>query len=150
MNLKDWLESNGLGKYAELFAENEIDLDLLPQLTEGDLDKLGLSVGARRRIALAIESLNTSEQQQSAANVAGTATAERRQLTVLFCDLVGSTALSQRLDPEALRALIGGYQKKCSAVIAKYDGYVAQYLGDGVMVYFGWPRAHEDDSERAV
>ena len=150
MNLNDWLESNGLGKYAELFAENEIDLDLLPLLTEGDLDKLGLSVGARRRIALAIESLSTSEQQQSAANVAGTATAERRQLTVLFCDLVGSTALSQRLDPEALRALIGGYQKKCSAVIAKYDGYVAQYLGDGVMVYFGWPRAHEDDSERAI
>jgi class 3 adenylate cyclase/predicted ATPase len=150
MNLKDWLESNGLGKYAELFAENEIDLDLLPQLTEGDLNKLGLSVGARRRLAIAIGLLDTSEQQQSVANVAGVASAERRQLTVLFCDLVGSTALSQRLDPEALRALIGGYQKKCSAVIAKLDGYVAQYLGDGVMIYFGWPRAHEDDAERAV
>ena len=150
MNLKDWLESHGLGKYAELFAENEIDLDLLPQLTEGDLDKLGLSVGARRRLALAIDSLGAPDRQQGAGNTVETSHAERRQLTILFCDLVGSTALSQRLDPEALRALIGGYQERCSAVIKKYDGHVAQYLGDGVMVYFGWPRAHEDDAERAI
>jgi predicted ATPase/class 3 adenylate cyclase len=150
MNLKDWLESNGLGKYAELFAENEIDFDLLPQLTEGDLDKLGLSVGARRRLALAIKSMDEPDRQPGGVNIVETGGAERRQLTVLFCDLVGSTALSQRLDPEALRELIGGYQKKCSAVIGKYDGYVAQYLGDGVMIYFGWPRAHEDDAERAI
>jgi predicted ATPase/class 3 adenylate cyclase len=149
-SIRDWLESNGLGTYAELFAENEIDLDLLPQLTESDLEKLGLSVGARRRLVLAIESLGTSDLQEGSEHAAESAHAERRQLTVLFCDLVGSTSLSQRLDPEALRELMGRYQQNCRTVVEKYDGHVAQYLGDGVMVYFGWPRAHEDDAERSV
>ena len=150
MELSAWLETVGLGKYAEVFAENEVDFDILPQLTDSDLEKLCLSLGARRRLALAIQSLGTGKAPQASEHVLSSTQAERRQLTVMFCDLVGSTELSQELDPEALRDLMREYQQCCGAVIDKYDGHVAQYLGDGLMVYFGWPRAHEDDAERAL
>jgi len=150
MDIREWLGANGLGKYAELFAANEIDLDLVPQLTEGDLDRLGLPVGARRRFAIAARSLLVTAPVSGDEQPAGSAHAERRQLTVMFCDLVGSTGMSQRLDPEALRELMRAYRQACSQVVERYDGHVAQHLGDGLMVYFGWPRAHEDDAERAV
>ena len=156
MQLAGWLEEHGLGKYAGLFEAHEIDLALLPSLTEDDVDRLQLPTGARRRLLVAIQGLrNGGPAPKTATGAAAAAaslplSAERRQLTVLFCDLVGSTALSQRIDPEALGELMRGYQRVCGAVIDNYSGHVAQYLGDGLMIYFGWPRAHEDDAERAV
>ena len=149
-SIREWLEEKELGKYGDSFTENEIDFDVLPTLTESDLEKLGLSVGARRRLSLAVETLNGTEVERRKSLQLEPASAERRQLTVMFCDLVGSTELSQKLDPEALRELMRHYQQACAQVVEKYDGHVAQYLGDGLMVYFGWPRAHEDDAERAI
>ncbi|MDP6516589.1 MAG: alpha/beta fold hydrolase, partial [Alphaproteobacteria bacterium] len=141
-----------LGQYAQAFEAEEIGLGHLPKLTESDLKELGLPMGPRKSIleaaaALAgMPAIATEDIPTSAAKVG----AERRQLTVMFCDLVGSTALSAQIDPEELRAVMGRYQKTAGAVIARYDGHVAQYLGDGLMTYFGWPTAHEDDAERAV
>ena len=129
--------------------------------------ELGLSLGHRRKLLKAVSDLNAgiatqttppaaNDEEAASSNAEKLATtttgefAERRQLTVMFCDLVGSTELSQQLDPEALRELMRTYQKACGEVIEKYDGHVAQYLGDGLMTYFGWPRAHEDDAERAI
>lgn len=149
-NIREWLEDKGLGKYADSFADNEIDFDVLPTLTEGDLEKLGLSVGARRRLALAVQTLGNGNAELKKARPSEPASAERRQLTVMFCDLVGSTQLSQRLDPEELRRLIRNYQDACAGAVARYDGYVAQFLGDGVLVYFGYPKAHEGEAERAI
>jgi class 3 adenylate cyclase/predicted ATPase len=150
-----WLQDLGLAQYAGTFAENDIDLEVLPHLGESDLEKLGVSLGHRKKLLHAIAALSAESR------TAGLATAEspepqpraepeRRQLTVLFCDLVGSTELSARLDPEDLREVIGAYQAACAAVIARLDGHIAKFLGDGVLAYFGWPRAHEDDAERAV
>jgi class 3 adenylate cyclase/predicted ATPase len=154
MQLLGWLEAHGLGKYAELFEAHEIDLPVLPHLTDDDIERLQLPTGARRRLVVAIQGLRDRVPLKGAFAGEGAAplspSGERRQLTVLFCDLVGSTALSQRLDPESLGELLRGYQRTCGAVIDDYNGYVAQYLGDGLMVYFGWPVAHEDDAERAV
>jgi class 3 adenylate cyclase/predicted ATPase len=154
MQLAGWLEAHGLGKYAELFEAHEIDLALLPHLTEDDIERLQLPVGARRRLLVAIHGVRESGPADGPPVGEGATslfpTAERRQLTVLFCDLVGSTALSHRLDPESLAELMRGYQRACAAVIEDYSGHVAQYLGDGLMIYFGWPRAHENDAERAV
>ena len=155
-----WLSALGLSQYAEVFQANDIGPDLLESLTDQDLRDLGVqSLGHRKKLLNAIadaggsppllrssgEAFLEPPRQESASPGA-----ERRQLTVMFCDLVGSTALSQKLDPEALRELMRVYQQACGAVIQKYDGHVAQYLGDGLMVYFGWPRAHEDDAERAI
>jgi class 3 adenylate cyclase/tetratricopeptide (TPR) repeat protein len=150
MDLKQWLEVNGLGKYASLFAENEIDFDLLPRLSKQDLDELGLPVGAKRRLVLALESLNKSDLPADQNEVAASTQVERRQLTVMFCDLVGSTQLSQRLDPEELRRLIREYQDACVEAVARYEGHTAQFLGDGVLAYFGYPVAHEGEAERAI
>ena len=152
-----WLSECGLDGYAEIFANSEIDFDVLRTLSEDDLRELGLSLGARKRLALAIAQLGEQPDGLRAAGVTDIASepvtpapGERRQLTVMFCDLVGSTALAERLDPEQLRDLMQAYQRACGDVIEKYDGHVAQYLGDGLMVYFGWPRAHEDDAVRAI
>ena len=153
----DWLEGLGLGKYAPVFEEHEITREVLPHLTEADIDALRLPIGARRRLIVAIQTLSEAPDRQ-APSTSATATplrsigpdAERRQLTVMFCDLVGSTALAERLDPEELRDQMQTYRKAVSDVAARYDGHVAQYLGDGLMIYFGWPRAHEDDAERCV
>ena len=156
--LLSWLEQHGLAKHAELFARYEIDLDILAELDEQDLEKLGISLGDRKRILKALRGAGSSAEaspEGSASVVASAATespagAERRQLTVMFCDLVGSVALSQQLDPEELRSLIHAYRAACAAVIARYDGHIARYVGDGILTYFGWPKAHEDDAERSI
>ncbi|MDP6952647.1 MAG: adenylate/guanylate cyclase domain-containing protein, partial [Alphaproteobacteria bacterium] len=143
--ISGWLEGLGLGQHAETFETQEIYLDALPDVTEGDLKEMGIPIGPRRKILRAIGELGTPAEQPVRPQEA-----ERRQITVMFCDLVGSTALSEKLAPEDLRSLMQRYQKACGAVIERYEGHVAQYLGDGLMTYFGWPRAHEDDAERAV
>jgi class 3 adenylate cyclase/predicted ATPase len=176
--VRDWLEAIGLGQYADAFEANDIDTDLLPRIDDQLLKDIGVSsAGHRLRLRDAIARLaSTSIADVSVASVtaAGTllpgpplprldrldpgiagegrvgATAERRQLTVLFCDLVGSTALSARLDPEDLRAVIGAYHRVVAAVIERAGGFVAKYMGDGVLAYFGYPRADEHDAERAV
>jgi class 3 adenylate cyclase/tetratricopeptide (TPR) repeat protein len=150
----------GLGQYAEAFAANHIDADLLPDLTLGDLEALGIvSLGHRKKILKAISALGSAAPplpgtpgpaESAAPRHPHASEAERRQLTVMFCDLVGSTALSTRLDPEVLQDLIRAFQDRCAGAISRFDGYIARYMGDGMLVYFGFPRAHEDDPERAV
>jgi class 3 adenylate cyclase/predicted ATPase len=157
MDVGGWLKSLGLGQYEALFRASDIDADILPELTEIDLEKLGVSLGHRKRLLRAISGLTapgTLAEPLAAPSAPTSAppigTAERRQLTVMFCDLVGSTASSVRFDPEELREEIRAYQNAVSGVVTRYDGFVAKFMGDGVMVYFGYPRAHEDDAERAV
>ena len=160
-DIRQWLEELGLGKYADAFEENDIDLDLLSRLTAEELKDIGVdSVGHRKRLLEAITTLaggaddlvlTPSEPRSGRGEQASKVPeAERRQITVMFCDLVGSTALSEKLDPEDLRGLMQAYQKACGDVVERYEGHVAQYLGDGLMTYFGWPAAHEDDAQRAV
>ena len=157
MDVGGWLRSLGLGQYEALFRANEIEADILPELTEVDLEKLGIPLGHRKRLLRAISGLaapgtlaDTSAALSASANSTPHDAAERRQLTVMFCDLVGSTALSARFDPEELREEIRAYQNTVSGIVARYDGFVAKFMGDGVLAYFGYPRAHEDDAERAV
>ena len=153
MNTAAWLESLGLERYEPLFRDNEIDWEVLPKLTSDDLREIGVvAIGHRRKLLDAIAALvAVGPAAETAAAVApAPADAERRQLTVLFCDLVGSTALSSRLDPEDLREVIAAYHRAVAEIVAEFDGFVAKYMGDGVLVYFGYPRAHEDDAERAV
>jgi class 3 adenylate cyclase/tetratricopeptide (TPR) repeat protein len=145
--IADWLEKLGLGQYALRFAENGIDLSVLPELTDQDFDRLGVLLGHRRKMLRVIAELN---QAELVAEPARRHDAERRHLTVMFCDLVGSTALSARLDPEDMWEVIRAYRAACARVIATYDGIIARFAGDGILAYFGYPRAHEDDAERAV
>jgi len=144
-----WLRGLGLGQHEALFRQHDIDAWVLSELTDGDLEKLGVPMGHRKRLLKAIASLGAKPAipppPQSSPDVA-----ERRQLTVMFCDLVGSTAMSGRLDPEDMREVIRAYQDACSGAIARYDGFVAKFMGDGVLAYFGFPGAHEDDAERAA
>ena len=142
--IAQWLETLGLSEYATVFATNRIDLSVLPDLSDQDLKELGIPLGDRRRLMRAIAQLS-SQPTESA-----THGAERRQVTLMFCDLVGSTALSGRLDPEDLREVIGAYHRCCAATVERAAGFVAKYMGDGVLVYFGYPHAQEDDAERAV
>jgi class 3 adenylate cyclase len=146
----EWLERLGLGQYAAAFAEHDIDREILPDLTDQDLEKLGLSLGHRKKLLRAIAELGRQDRGAQREAAASPRAAERRQLTVLFCDLVGSTELAARLDPEDLREVMRGYQAACADVIGRFEGHVAKFLGDGVLAYFGWPKAHEDDAERAV
>ena len=155
--ISDWLEKLGLEQYAQRFAENDINFGILPHLTDQDLKELGVaSLGHRRQLLLAIAELDGVQKdavQPPAATEAPIVvhdTAERRQVTVMFSDLVGSTALSARMDPEDLREVISAYQKSVARTVERFDGFVAKYMGDGVLVYFGYPQAHEDDAERAV
>jgi len=155
MDIAAWLDGLGLGQYEQAFRDNEIDERVLPNLTAEDLKDLGVNpVGHRRRLLDAIAGLGTSAPAVAA--TAGTDDgehrngAERRQLTVMFCDLVGSTLLSSRLDPEDLREVIAAYHRAVAEVVTGLDGFVSRYMGDGVLVYFGYPQAHEDDAERAV
>src|SRR5580658_3908632 len=154
MDVGEWLRSLGLGQYEATLRDNEIDDTVLSDLTDGDLEKLGVPMGHRKRLLKAIVSLESTETTAKRANPAPTPTSpdvgERRQLTVMFCDLVGSTAMSARLDPEDMREVIRAYQDACSGAVARYDGFIAKFMGDGVLAYFGFPRAHEDDAERAV
>lgn len=157
VNVGDWLRSLGLEQYEPVFRDNEIDGVVLPKLTAEDLKELGVaSIGHRRKMLFAIEGLSGSAPAPDAIAERAVATkvpkneAERRQLTVMFCDLVGSTALSTRLDPEDMSTLIRAFQGAVSAATAQFDGWVAKFMGDGALVYFGYPRAHEDDAERAA
>ena len=145
--IADWLEKLGLGQYARRFAENGIDVSVLPELTDEDFDRLGVLLGHRRKMLRVIAELNAAE---IIAEPARRHDAERRHLTVMFCDLVGSTALSARLDPEDMWEVIRAYRVACERVITAYDGMIARFVGDGILAYFGYPRAHEDDAERAV
>jgi class 3 adenylate cyclase/predicted ATPase len=150
--ITNWLESLGLGEYAQRFAENRIDASVLRDLTDQDLEKIGIPLGHRRKVLRAITELGgtvlTTPPAVTGANRQDRA--ERRQLTVMFCDLVGSTPLSARLDPEDMRAVIDAYHGACSGIMPTYDGFIAALRGDGISAYFGYPRAHEDDAERAV
>jgi class 3 adenylate cyclase/predicted ATPase len=153
--LKNWLEDKGLGRYADLFARHRIDLDVVPYLTESDLAELGLPLGDRRRLQRAIMALVDAKSANGSISSArrpqsATVGAERRQLTVMFCDMVGSTSLSEQFDPEDVRDIIAAYRETCVSVLKHYEGFVARYIGDGILVYFGYPNAHEDDAERAV
>ena len=149
----DWLQNLGLGQYAQGFAENDIDFAVLADLTDQDLEKIGIaSLGHRRKLLRAIAELKGAPKPSAVAAtpVAPRDTAERRQVTVMFSDLVGSTALSARMDPEDLREVISAYQKCVAETVQRFGGFVAKYMGDGVLIYFGYPQAHEDDAERAV
>ena len=151
--ITEWLASVGLPEYAQRFAENGIDVSVLRYLTDQDLEKIGVLLGHRRRMLAAIAELSGAApviQPTSPPEEKRQHDAERRQLTVMFTDLVGSTALSTKLDPEDLREIISTYHRRCAEVIVKHGGFVARYMGDGVLAYFGYPQAHEDDAERAV
>jgi class 3 adenylate cyclase len=157
MDLGGWLRSLGLGQYEAKFRENAIDETVLADLTDQDLEKLGVLLGHRRKLLRAIANLEPEKSVSAIPAVAAPPaapvaqdTAERRQVTVMFSDLVGSTALAARMDPEDLREVIAAYHQCVAGIVQRYEGLVAQYLGDGVLVYFGYPLAHEDDAERAV
>src|SRR5262249_22759577 len=151
----DWLGRLGLEQHAQCFAENEIDVSVLPHLTDEDLKEIGIPLGHRRKILAAISEPTTAAQAVSKSSAASAApktsdAAERRQVTVMFADLVGSTELSARMDPEDLRDIISTYQSCVTETVRRFDGFVAKYMGDGVLAYFGYPQAHEDDPERSV
>src|SRR6516165_2861080 len=158
MDVGDWLRKLGLEQYEAAFRENEISDKVLPNLTAEDLKDLGVGmVGHRRMLLDAIEALRAEASAPTplsdpplVTDKAAKDTAERREVTVLFADLVGSTALSARMDPEELREVISAYHRCVADSVRRFDGLVAKYMGDGVLVYFGYPRAHEDDAERAV
>jgi class 3 adenylate cyclase len=150
--IADWLKTLGLSEYAARFAENRIDFSVLRDLTDQDLKDLGVILGDRRKMLRAIGELDAASPAAPATSTGPVSqdAAERRQVTVMFSDLVGSTALSARMDPEDLREVISAYQKCVAETVRRFGGFVAKYMGDGVLVYFGYPQAHEDDAERAV
>ena len=161
MDIVVWLRGLGLGKYEAAFRENEIDETVLPSLTHETLKELGVAaVGHRLKLLDAIAALRSDASGKALSLDAGATSstpsahpedrAERRQVTVMFSDLVGSTALSARMDPEDLREVISAYQKCVAATVQRFGGFVAKFMGDGVLIYFGYPQAHEDDAERAV
>ncbi|HET7848272.1 MAG TPA: adenylate/guanylate cyclase domain-containing protein [Pseudolabrys sp.] len=160
-DLTEWLERYGLIQYAQAFAENNIDYSVLPDLNESDLEKIGVSLGHRKKLLRAIAALTAEQHIADSSSAASHPAvlpssasqhreAEFRQITVMFCDLVGSTQLSETLDPEDLQKLIDAYRAECNKAVNRYGGGVARYFGDGVMAFFGWPRAHEDAAIRAV
>ncbi len=158
MDLESWLRSLGLERYAERFRENEIGLDVLTDLTDFDLKQLGVALGDRKRLLKGIAALAAGPPSSAFSNIANVGSrasrakleAERRRLTIMFVDLVGSTSLSAQLDPEEMREVILGYQNAVAGAVMRFEGQVAKFMGDGVLVYFGWPQAHENDAERAV
>lgn len=155
MDIAAWLRSLGLERYLQTFRDNDVDAEVLLKLTVEDLISIGVtSVGHRRKLLDAIADLERAVPSAVVAapapRAAVQADAERRQLTVMFCDLVGSTALSTRHDPEDLREMIGDYHRVVADTVGRFDGFVAKYMGDGVLIYFGYPQAHEDDTERSV
>ena len=154
MDIDGWLRGIGLAQYAEMFRANDIDVELLGRLTNDDLKDIGVaSFGHRKKLLEAIAELAGAvpvSPQPALIEPKAPDTAERRQVTVMFSDLVGSTALSARMDPEDLREVISAYQKCVAETVQRFGGFVAKYMGDGVLIYFGYPQAHEDDAERAV
>ena len=155
IDVAEWLKALGLERYEPAFAANDIDAEVLSELTADDLTGIGVSsIGHRRKLLAAIAQLRSKSLHPEAPPLetegrAGTE-AERRQLTVMFCDLVGSTPLSTRFDPEDLREIVGAYHRCVADTVGRFGGFVAKYMGDGVLVYFGYPEAHEDDAERAA
>ena len=171
-DLRAWLENSGFGKYADTFEDNDIGPDVLAQITESHLEQLGVSLGDRLRLLHAINGEIVRTIQTSAfvvsdgmgarslasetlaitaaSNPERSSDAERRPLTVMFCDLADSTALSTRLDPEDLQDVIRAYQEVSTKRVREYEGYVAKYMGDGILVYFGYPKSLERNAERAV
>jgi class 3 adenylate cyclase len=156
VDVSRWLAKYGLDHYADAFAKNGIAGDILRELTDADLRELGLNLGDRKRLLKAIAALAAGSTDPRAGTGEPTATpvvpreAERRQLTVMFVDLVGSTELSARLDPEEMREVIRAYQNTVAGEIERFEGHVAKFMGDGVLAYFGYPKAHEEEAERAV
>ena len=155
MDVAAWLQGLGLERYVPAFRDNEIDWEVLPKLTSEDLKEIGVAaIGHRRKLLDAIAALGAAVPATAvtaaAPDAPAPADAERRQLTIMFCDLVGSTALSARSDPEDLREVIGAYHRCVAETVARFGGFVAKYMGDGVLVYFGYPQTHEEDAERAV
>src|SRR5258708_1081772 len=158
MGLGGCLRSLGLGQYEAAFRDSAIDDTVLPSLTAEDLKDLGVSiVGHRRKLLDAIAALRAGTSAKAVSPDAVPATdetakdtAERRQITVMFCDLVGSTALSARMDPEDLREVISAYQTCVAGAVRRFEGFVAKYMGDGVLIYFGYPQAHEADADPAL
>ncbi|HEU0215326.1 MAG TPA: adenylate/guanylate cyclase domain-containing protein, partial [Stellaceae bacterium] len=151
--VRNWLEEIGLARYADAFEANDIDTDLLTQIDDQMLKDIGVSsAGHRLRLRNAIAKLAPASITEGFSEAPATlpSQAERRQLTVMLCDLVGSTPLATRFDPEDLREIVGAYQRCVADTIARFGGFVAKYMGDGVLIYFGYPEAHEDDAERAV
>ena len=167
-SIEEWLNGFGLGKYSKVFAENDVDLRALPHLNDADLTALGVSLGHRKVILAAIAELRAAapaeiereeeqeprgsivDGQPSGAEPAGSPGPDLRLISVLFCDMVESTSLSARLDAEEIHELIGVYQETVAGAVKRYGGYVAKFLGDGVLAYFGWPIAYEDHAERAI
>jgi class 3 adenylate cyclase len=152
LDIDGWLHGIGLEQYAQTFRDNAIDADVLCDLTDEHLRELGLPLGARLKLLRAVAALSTGRTPVSPeiTTPAPRTDAERRQVTVIFSDLVGSTALSARMDPEDLREVISTYQKCVADTVGRFGGFVAKYMGDGVLIYFGYPQAHEDDAERSV
>src|SRR5262249_2210332 len=155
MDIEAWLQGLGLERYLPAFRDNEIDREVLPKLTSEDLREIGVAaIGHRRKLLEAIAALGasapTAAVRAAVSDASAPADAGRRQITVMFCDLVGSTALSRRLDPEDLRDVIGAYHRCVADTVERFGGFVAKYMGDGVLAYFGYPQAHENDAERAV
>jgi class 3 adenylate cyclase len=151
--IEDWLRNLGMSEYARRFTENDIDTSVLRHLTDQDLKELGVSLGHRRKMLAAVAELASAvpaSPQPALTEPKLQDPAELRQVTVMFLDLVGSTALSAHMDPEDLREVISAYQKRVAETVRRFDGFVAKYMGDGVLVYFGYPHSHEDDAERAV
>src|SRR6476620_7083993 len=149
MEIGAWLRELGLSQHEAAFVANAIDWDVLQDLTEADFEKMGIPLGDRKRLMRALSALSpgsstNANAQDNAQN------AERRHLTVMICDLVGSTALTARLDPEDMGAVIDAYHAACARITLSYDGFLADFRGDGILAYFGYPRAHEDDAERTV
>ncbi len=152
-DLKAWLDQHGLEEHIDLFREQQVRVSDLMMFTEDDVFELGLPLGPRKRLLAAIEALRSEErtaQADTPSEDAPTGGAERRQLTVMFCDLVGSTALSEQMDPEEYREILSRYQTAAREVIGRHEGYIARYMGDGLLIYFGYPLAHEDDAARAI
>jgi class 3 adenylate cyclase len=153
MDVAAWLRGLGLGQYETMFRESEIDAEVLPDLTDGDLSQLGVPLGHRKRLLKAASALGTGEtsaRQLSPAPAPSPAAAERRPITVMFCDLVGSTSLAAKLDAEDWRTLVNAYLDEASAGVNGLGGHVLKKLGDGLMALFGYPHAQENDAERAV
>ena len=151
MDIAAWLRDLGLEQYKQAFCDNAIDAAVLPELTAEDLKDMGVSlVGHRRKLLAAIAALRPEDSSQYPTTDKVLSVVERRQITVMFCDVVDSTPLSTRLDPEDLREVLGAFQNCVAETVGRYDGFVARYMGDGILAYFGYPQAHEDDAERAV
>src|ERR1700722_4764396 len=150
MDVGSWLRSLGLGQYEAAFRDNAVDAEVLPELADGDLEKLGVLLGHRKRLIKAIAELAPADKIVPPTSLAPSTTAERRPITVMFCDLVGSTSLAAKLDAEDWRNLVNAYLDEASTTVIGLGGHVLKKLGDGLMALFGYPQAQENDAERAV